>query len=201
MTVIGVLSDLLRDEVTGEALLDLSSMAESADLACMVIESLQSLARLEQGVPEPAAASVIDMASLALDVASRPALRGQVDVDSSGPLPVRADGTALRRALNDLLLNARSLSDPNRSLRLCTEREKGRCAILVVAPGAVVPAEARRAVFELFCSADLRAQRVAVAATGLAYAGSVASGFGGTVVFEDMSDGVQIRFELPDVPG
>jgi two-component system sensor histidine kinase MtrB len=197
LTVIGVLAELLKDELEGEALTDLASMVESADMASMVVESMNNLARIESPDTDTASGTVVDLAAIARRVMARPALRNHIRGTLADDMMVFADAGALERALIDLFVNARAMADPKTTLLVYGESDARRHTVYLAIRGQGMPTELRDRAFEPFGSAELRAKRVPLAAVGLAYAARVARGHGGTVSFDDTSGGVLLRLDLP----
>jgi signal transduction histidine kinase len=141
-----------------------------------------------------------DLLTLARKAGAR-ARDGQgLDVRVSGdPVAGWWDPTALERALDNLLDNARKYGKPGAPVEVTVAENNGRAILSVRNQGNPIPADAQEAIFRQF----VRTHDAAESATkgwgiGLPYVRSVAQGHGGSaVVYSDAGSGTVFVIDIP----
>jgi signal transduction histidine kinase len=118
-----------------------------------------------------------------------------------GSLPpgtLRADGEALRGALDALLENAVENTEPYESIELAAEARDGGVAITVTDAGPGVDPQALERIFDRFARADeARSRAHGGAGLGLAIVTAIAGGHGGTCTVEPRPRGTRFSLWLP----
>jgi signal transduction histidine kinase len=187
LTAIRILAEMLRDEVgSTEMRQDMVDILEAADLASALMDGMSGMVRLEQQDEEYSWFS-IDLVELVRGAVDRPALRRHLKLELPRELQMSGDRGALGRALTDVFVNARRLSEGQIVVSL---REDGAWAELrVFHPGPGIPPAARDRLFEMFGTVALRQSRIPVSAVGLVYAKAVVDNHGGTMRFQDRPAG------------
>ncbi|MBT3219221.1 MAG: HAMP domain-containing histidine kinase [Proteobacteria bacterium] len=197
-TVIGVLGELLRDDVADVALQDLDGILESADMAASIVESLGSLCPEQPDMD----LSLIrqDLTAVVRQAASRKAFRNRVFVDLPRPMYVLADSSGLHRVIGDVMLNARFLTKPKTTVKVTSELvgENHELVFSLYEPG--VPPDLVPTLMRPFGSVVARARRVPVSATGLWYAAEILAKMGGQIRFDSVGSGTELRLVIPAVP-
>ena len=197
-TVIGVLGELLREDVAEAAIQDLEGILESADMAAAIVESLGSLC------PERADMDLSlirqDLRAVIHQAANRKAFRNRVIVDLPRAMYVLADSSALHRVVGDVMLNARSLTKPKTSVKVSAELvgENHEVVFSLYEPG--VPPDLVPTLMRPFGSAAARARKLPVSATGLWHASQILVKMGGQIRFDIVDVGTELRMVIPAVP-
>jgi signal transduction histidine kinase len=158
-----------------EALADLE--ADAARLA-RLLDDLLALAREDAAEPP---AGIVDLA-----VVAREAAAGEdgVVVLAVAPAPVRGDAGALRRAVANLVGNARRYGPPDGRVEVAIEYADGRVRLRVTDEGPGLDADEAARAFERFWRG--RASRdVEGSGLGLAIVRATAERHGGTATVED----------------
>lgn len=191
LTAIRLLAEFVRSEAaTPDLRQDMVDILEATDLAAALIEGLASMARQDQSVPHTWLP--LDLGSVLRAASERPALRRHVRIELPDGLRVNGDGPALLRAFTDILVNARRLSD--RQSVIVTGEARDGMVTLRVRHEAPVSREldrgSRRLLFDAlldpYGAVHLRRVKVAVLATGLAYARRIVEQHRGTIQFVDL---------------
>ncbi len=118
-----------------------------------------------------------------------------VHVHADIPSPVECAPRALRRAIDNLLVNAVSFSPPGASVEVSVEPEPSRVRLRVCDRGQGIPVAEREAVFEPFHRLDRARSGTGL---GLAIVRDVASRHGGSAFVEDRDGGgAEFVLELP----
>lgn len=187
LTAIRILAEMLRDEVSdGEMRQDMIDILEAADMASALMDGMSGMVRLEQR-DEEYTWFPNDLVEVIRSVVDRPALRRHVKLEVPRELQMGGDRNALSRALTDVFINARRLSDG--PVVVTVYEEAPWAVIRIFHPGAGIPNHFRNALFDLFGAVQLRQNRIPVSAVGLLYAKTVIDNHGGTILFEDHTRG------------
>jgi two-component system sensor histidine kinase KdpD len=174
---------------------DMIDILEAADLAGALMDGMASLVRLE-GRDEEFTWFPIDLVEVLRRVVDRPALRRHVRLDLPNEIQLAGDRQALHRALTDVLINARRLSDASLPVTVSAKIGVGTVEIRVRHPGPPIPDAVRERLFEMYGAVSLREDRIPVSAAGLVYARSVIDGHGGAIGFEDYEGGMDLVVRL-----
>jgi signal transduction histidine kinase len=164
-----------------------------------IVDRLLLLAKADQ--PDFLALSDLDLETFVEDVFMRwseVSPRGW----RLGPLPagtLRADGEALRKALDALLENAVKYTGPQEAIQLGAEPRRGGVAITVADGGRGVDPEALERIFDRFARADeARSRGQGGAGLGLAIVSAIANAHGGTCTVAPLPRGTLFSLWLPD---
>jgi heavy metal sensor kinase len=127
----------------------------------------------------------------------------RLEVDSVGPLRVRAQAALLGQLLDNLLDNACKYSERGTPITLAAWGEGGVVALTVEDAGRGIAAEDLPHVFEPFYrSPEARQQGVGGVGLGLAVARRIAAAFGGTLDAQGRpGQGVRLTLRLPEEAG
>ncbi len=136
---------------------------------------------VDVGTDEP-----VDLVGLAAEECARVGADLDIAPDASS-VEVRGVSRLLRRALRNLLENARRYSQGEVQLQL--RRESGRAVLRVCDHGPGVPASQRERIFEPFYRLPGASEREGGVGLGLALVRSIAQRHGGRVHCEDRPDG------------
>lgn len=160
-------------------------------------EILRNIAELDQLVDEILLASRLDAREAdvgtvelvdLIGLAAEECARVDADLDvSSDSVDVRGVSKLLRRAIRNLLENARRYSTGE--ITLSIERRQGHAEVRVCDRGPGVPASQRERIFEPFYRLPGASERAGGVGLGLALVRSIAGRHNGTVHCEDRPDG------------
>lgn len=160
-------------------------------------EILRNIAELDQLVDEILLASRLDAREAdvgtvelvdLIGLAAEECARVDADLDvSSDSVDVRGVSKLLRRAIRNLLENARRYSTGE--ITLSVERRQGHAEVRVCDRGPGVPASQRERIFEPFYRLPGASERAGGVGLGLALVRSIAGRHNGTVHCEDRPDG------------
>lgn len=160
-------------------------------------EILRNIAELDQLVDEILLASRLDAREAdvgtvelvdLIGLAAEECARVDADLDvSSDSVDVRGISKLLRRALRNLLENARRYSTGE--ITLVVERRQGHAEVRVCDRGPGVPVAQRERIFEPFYRLPGASERAGGVGLGLALVRSIAGRHNGTVHCEDRPDG------------
>ncbi len=180
-------ADLRREIDTDVAELD--SLVEEVLLASRLDAAASGGARVERN-------DSVDLVALAAEQAAR--VGADVDVvGAADSLVIRGSERLLRRALRNLLENARRYGGDEVQLRLSAERAALRIEVLDRGPG--VPAELRERIFEPFYRLPGHAEREGGVGLGLSLVRQIARAHGGSVHCEAREGGgSRFVLALPD---
>ncbi|WP_242392257.1 HAMP domain-containing sensor histidine kinase [Anaeromyxobacter oryzisoli] len=207
---IHVALDLAAD---GDAAVARESLAEiGEDLAELegLVSDILSSARMELASGDGAGGGALPLHRAALDVAAvveqaverlrvrHPGRRVDVALEPGLPV-VEGDASLLRRALDNLLENARKYSPPDAGIRVAAARRDGQVAIEVIDRGeGIAPADLER-VFAPFFRADRsRTRATGGVGLGLTLARRIVEAHGGTLVARSApGSGTTMTIALP----
>jgi signal transduction histidine kinase len=168
-------------------------------MTAMLGELLDALA-LQAGDKPRFALEECDLLALAQGVGARAHDSQGLEVNVAGvPVVGWWNPTALERALDNLLDNARKYGTPGAAVEVTVSANNGRAVLAVRNQGAPIPADAHEAIFQPI----VRAPDAAGSATGgwgigLPYVRSVAHGHGGSaVVYSDAEAGTVFVVDIP----
>jgi signal transduction histidine kinase len=170
-----------------------------------LVEDVMTSARLDRGSQAPGALrlEVVDMGEL-LDRAARRfrALHEshRIEVDAGGqPLPVRADAALLRRALDNLLDNARKYSEAGRAIQLSAHLSGERVIVEVTDHGIGIDAGDLVHVFTPFFRSDRsRARTTGGTGLGLSLSKKIIDAHAGDIEVDSRpGEGTVVRLSLP----
>jgi two-component system, OmpR family, sensor kinase len=171
---------------------DASSAAARHEIARNVAELDQLVdeillaSRLDSPDVNVGAMESMDLIGLAAEECSR--VDAELDLQGVDALEVQAVPKLLRRAMRNLLENARRYSEGRITLSLAQEGETAVIRVQDEGPG--VPPAQRERIFEKFYRLPGASERSGGVGLGLALVRSIAQHHGGTVVCTDRPDGV-----------
>lgn len=208
LTIIGGFAEtLVSDDPPAARRREFAEMIRSnAQRMQRLVDDLLDFSRIESGgwIPNPVAvdmrAIITDVGEQLRDAASTNGIVLRTDVDEAAS-SVRADRTALRQILTNLLENAvRHAAGGTVTVR--TKRQGGGVSIEVEDTGPGIPAEHLPRVFERFYRVDTgRARSTGGTGLGLAIVKHLAEAHGGRVGAESaIGRGTTFRVYLPDTP-
>ncbi|MBS0468565.1 MAG: HAMP domain-containing protein [Proteobacteria bacterium] len=155
-----------------------------AELDQLVDEILLS-SRLDAGAADVGTIEPVDLVGLAVEECAR--VDAEPQVGDGSPIEVPGVSKLLRRAVRNLLENARRYSQGEITLAITRE---GRDAVLRVCDhGPGVPPDQRERIFEPFYRLPGASERSGGVGLGLALVRSIAQRHGGSVACEDRPDG------------
>lgn len=188
LTVIRVLAEMLRDEVTDpEMRQDVIDMLEAADFAGALLEGMSALVRIDIR-EDDCTWFPIDIVEVLRETIDRPALRRHVRLEAPRELQIGGDRTALIGAFTDVLVNARRLADIRAAVEVKVS-DGPLVEIRVRHPGPAIPPALRDLMFDRFGAVEVRQNSIPVSAVGLLYAKRVVRSHGGQIAFEDAPTG------------
>jgi signal transduction histidine kinase len=175
-------------------------MAEEAARLSALLANLLDLSRLDRGRRAFTAEDVPVPALVEQAVGEFRAVHPgrQDDLTLEGPdVVVRADRSALARAVGNLLDNAGKFTEPGTGIRVRWRADDGGVAIVVADDGPGVPARERRRVFDRYARGRA-AKRDGVPGTGmgLALVRELVEGMGGTVALLEASKGAAFEIRI-----
>ncbi|HJQ46184.1 MAG TPA: HAMP domain-containing sensor histidine kinase [Amycolatopsis sp.] len=164
-----------------------------------LVDDLLLLARTDDTSDNPVR-SEVDLDDLARTEAERARVDLEVDIRTA-PAKVRGNPSQLRRAIRNLVDNAREHAKAR--IRVETRTERGRAVVEVSDDGLGVPPADRMRIFERFVRRDDARQHRSGGSTGLGLAivAGIAARHGGAASYVDAPDetypGARFRLELP----
>jgi signal transduction histidine kinase len=147
---------------------------------------------------EPAPVRPVDLDELVLSEVDTVRARAAVAVDLAGLTPVRLPGRAgqLRLVVRNLLQNAERYAVARIAVRVSAGA--GTAELVVTDDGPGIPPGERERVFEPFYRLEQARDRASGGAgLGLAIVRDAVTAHGGTVRFDDVPTGAQVRVRLP----
>jgi signal transduction histidine kinase len=206
---IGVALDLAESGGDAVARESLAEIAEDLSELEQLVNDILASARMElatssasSGAP-PLHVAALDVAKVVNGAAERLRHRHpsrNVEVDLGPGLPtVEGDAVLLRRALDNLVDNARKYSRPGSVIRLRARRREPGVAIEVIDSGEGIPAEDLSRLFTPFFRGDKsRARATGGVGLGLSLARRIVEAHGGTLLAESTpSVGTTMTVALP----
>lgn len=189
----------------------LELMGGDASTATAKAEIQRNIAELDQLVDEILLASRLDSPEVdvgspesmdLIGLAAEECARVDAELDLQGvdALEVQAIPKLLRRAVRNLLENARRYSEGEVTLSLSREHHTAVLRVQDHGPG--VPAAQRERIFEKFYRLPGASERSGGVGLGLALVRSIATHHGGSVICKDRTDGAQgacFELRLPQV--
>jgi signal transduction histidine kinase len=201
--------------------LDLAAEGDAVDASEALSEISEDLAELERLVSDVLQNARLDLASGR--AGSQPPLRPEMvqptalleraaarfrtmypqrnlEVRLEGPLPaLRADAVMLRRAIDNLLDNARKYSDAERPIEIAATRREGTVEICVEDRGIGIAAADLAAVATPFFRTDRsRARRTGGLGLGLSLARRIVEAHGGSLTVESqLGVGTRVKLVMP----
>ena len=152
-----------------------------------LVDEILLASRLESREADVGSTEMLDLIGLAAEECAR--VDADLDVLATEGLEVPAIAKLVRRAVRNLLENARRYSDGEVQLQLCREGEMAVVRVQDEGPG--VPLSQRERIFEKFYRLPGASERSGGVGLGLSLVRSIAQRHGGSVVCEDRTDGRQ----------
>ena len=152
-----------------------------------LVDEILLASRLESREVDVGTTEVVDLIGLAAEECAR--VDADLDVQATQGLEVPAIAKLVRRAVRNLLENARRYSHGEISLQLSREGNMAVIRVEDIGPG--VPASQRDRIFEKFYRLPGASERSGGVGLGLSLVRSIAQRHGGSVVCEDRLDGRQ----------
>jgi len=174
---------------------------ESIRLQKTITEAVE-LARIESRALhlELQATSVAEIVELALGEV-RDENRARYSVEAAADIHVMADGGLLRRALLQILENARKYSPPDSPIRIEVREEDESAVITVLDSGQGVPPDELDRIFEKFYRGQRRRDGTDGTGMGLAIARGIIEAHGGRIMAENRAGGgLAVVVTLPLIP-
>ncbi|MDR0216519.1 MAG: HAMP domain-containing histidine kinase [Comamonas sp.] len=150
-----------------------------------LVDEILLASRLDTREVDVGTVESIDLIGLAAEECAR--IEAELDVRTDGPLDVQGISKLLRRAVRNLLENARRYSQGE--IMLTLEKKDHTVEIRVEDHGPGVPREQRERIFEKFYRLPGASERSGGVGLGLSLVRSIAERHGGTVRCEDRQDG------------
>ncbi|SDM13350.1 Signal transduction histidine kinase [Oryzisolibacter propanilivorax] len=153
-----------------------------------LVDEILLASRLDAGAESVFAAEEVDLVGLAAEECARvDAELIAAPQDDAGALQLRGDPKLLRRALRNLLENARRYSQGEITLALA--RQGAQCVLRVCDHGPGVPEAQRERIFEPFYRLPGASERSGGVGLGLALVRTIAERHGGSVACQARPDG------------
>ncbi|WP_291591007.1 HAMP domain-containing sensor histidine kinase [Comamonas sp. UBA7528] len=150
-----------------------------------LVDEILLASRLESKETDVGTPESVDLIGLAAEECAR--VEAELDLQGTSPLEVQGVAKLLRRAVRNLLENARRYSHGDITLTLA--QEGGMALIRVQDHGPGVPAAQRERIFEKFYRLPGASERSGGVGLGLSLVRSIAERHGGTVRATDRTDG------------
>ncbi|MDH1702026.1 HAMP domain-containing sensor histidine kinase [Comamonas terrigena] len=150
-----------------------------------LVDEILLASRLESKETDVGTPESVDLIGLAAEECAR--VDAELDLQGTSPLEVQGVAKLLRRAVRNLLENARRYSHGDITLTLA--QESGMALIRVQDHGPGVPAAQRERIFEKFYRLPGASERSGGVGLGLSLVRSIAERHGGTVRATDRTDG------------
>ncbi|MGE8396325.1 MAG: HAMP domain-containing sensor histidine kinase, partial [Comamonas sp.] len=163
-----------------------------------LVDEILLASRLEQPGVDVGTVESVDLIGLAAEECAR--VDADLDLQGVDALEVQAVPKLLRRAVRNLLENARRYSEGEITLTLSREQDTAVLRVQDHGPG--VPPSQRERIFEKFYRLPGASERSGGVGLGLALVRSIASHHGGSVMCRDRLDGAQgacFELRLPQV--
>ena len=161
-----------------------------------LVDEILLASRLDSSEVDVGTVESVDLIGLAAEECAR--IDADLDIQTEGSLEVQAIAKLLRRAVRNLLENARRYSEGEITLSLA--RQGGMALIRVEDHGPGVPEVQRERIFEKFYRLPGASERSGGVGLGLSLVRSIAERHGGTVRCEGRQDGqrgASFVIELP----
>ncbi|WP_455554793.1 ATP-binding protein [Comamonas sp.] len=152
-----------------------------------LVDEILLASRLESPEVDVGSVELVDLIGLAAEECAR--VDADLDVQATQAVEVPAIAKLVRRAVRNLLENARRYS--HGAIRLQLAREGNMAVIRVEDVGPGVPPAQRERIFEKFYRLPGASERSGGVGLGLSLVRSIAQRHGGSVVCEDRLDGLQ----------
>ena len=152
-----------------------------------LVDEILLASRLESPEVDVGGVELVDLIGLAAEECAR--VDADLDVQATQAVEVPAIAKLVRRAVRNLLENARRYS--HGAIRLQLAREGNMAVIRVEDVGPGVPPSQRERIFEKFYRLPGASERSGGVGLGLSLVRSIAQRHGGSVVCEDRLDGLQ----------
>lgn len=191
LTVVRILADVLGGEdLSEEAQQDLSDILEATDTAGRLVDGMSAWAKLVNGQDAIENRSPVDLGGLVRRVASQPAFaRGLVLRHVDVGIEVLASQRELERAVSDLFVNAKRLAAPGRGVAVSLVRDGDSASLNMVPDGLTMHPDLRRYLGDAYGQVHLRDLKLPTACFGLAGPRIVAERLGGSLTFQDGTEG------------
>ncbi|MBS0293346.1 MAG: HAMP domain-containing protein [Proteobacteria bacterium] len=150
-----------------------------------LVDEILLASRLDSGAAEVGTFEPVDLVGLAVEEGVR--VDAELQVGDGAAIEVPAIAKLLRRAVRNLLENARRYS--HGEITLTIRREANDAVLSVCDHGPGVPLEQRERIFEPFYRLPGASERSGGVGLGLALVRSIATRHGGSVHCEDRADG------------
>ena len=150
-----------------------------------LVDEVLLASRLEAKEADVGTSESVDLIGLAAEECSR--VDAELDLQGSGPVEVQGIAKLLRRAVRNLLENARRYSHGDITLTLTREGDMALIRVQDLGPG--VPPEQRERIFEKFYRLPGASERSGGVGLGLSLVRSIAERHGGSVIATDRTDG------------
>lgn len=150
-----------------------------------LVDEILLASRLDTREVDVGMVESVDLIGLAAEECAR--IDAELDVQTDGPLDVQGISKLLRRAVRNLLENARRYSQGE--IQLTLEKKDHSVEIRVEDHGPGVPREQRERIFEKFYRLPGASERSGGVGLGLSLVRSIAERHGGTVHCEARQDG------------
>ena len=163
-----------------------------------LVDEILLASRLESKETDVGTPESVDLIGLAAEECAR--VDAELEVaEGSGPLEVQGIAKLLRRAVRNLLENARRYSHGDITLTLAQEGQMALIRVQDHGPG--VPAAQRERIFEKFYRLPGASERSGGVGLGLSLVRSIAERHGGSVIATERTDGAagacfELRFPL-----
>ncbi|XKF33314.1 ATP-binding protein [Alicycliphilus denitrificans] len=150
-----------------------------------LVDEILLASRLDAGAADVGTVEPVDLVGLAVEECVR--VDAELQLGDGAPIEVPAVSKLLRRAVRNLLENARRYSRGEITLTIAREGQDAVLRLCDHGPG--VPPDQRERIFEPFYRLPGASERSGGVGLGLALVRSIAARHGGSVVCEDRPDG------------
>ena len=199
LTAIHLMAELLYSTAKSEEeRSDVLVIVEAADLVEAQLESMLALVRMEGGEYELKVDS-FDLCGAIEPALTRAALKKHVELDlPPHQVKIVGDKKVITQAVLDVGLNARRMLDDEDTVKVSLQRVDGMVLLDFVHGSAKLSPEHQERLIEMFGSVEIRAERVSVAAVGLACAARMLrQNEGSLTVMDGEQGGLTIRLAIP----
>lgn len=194
---------LRRTRSLGEYQEVLSSGLEEIDRLNHLVEGLLLLARADGGVLQ-LDAQPLELPSFLIDIFNQMEplaqdYRVSLQMETSDPVTIEADGEHLRRLFYNLLSNAIKYSPAESQVKVSISRRQNRAVINIVDQGRGIPEEEQTQIFDRFYRATSTGSRDREGVgLGLSISASIVKAHGGRIEVESVpGDGSTFKVFLP----
>jgi signal transduction histidine kinase len=159
-----------------------ATMLRNLDHADAMIQSLLDVARIRAGKTLPLAFRPCDLAEEVRTFVAENRIGApvRVELDASEPVVGTFAAAGIRRALDNLIANAKKYGEPNAPIVVRLERHGAHVLLSVHNDGAPIPTQFRDRIFEPFERADA-SEQVSGWGLGLSLVRAIAEAHGGTI--------------------